>query len=348
MDRRALPVVLAVGLVLVLPALAGCIGGGDGTDGGPAAGNDTDRDDDPVIPPGDDRDDDEDPVEPPPEPEPPTNGTPSFVWLNATDSKERTFGDRNMSLPDPTRHPPLSDGCGQRTDLQQEALATVREESFLLPAPINATLLNESLEVVTFEMTLTANVTWDVAAFDADLCLLGPGGGVLAQDSFGATTDGVTGTRASVTVDTADPALWQEEFTARVFTTVGAPVVGTFDLAFLAAWDIALKMPAPADAGGSTGDVHTVLIGNEVQGPTANYDPDPVRVQVGDSVKWRNVDGTQPHTATRNEGDGQFDTGNLDEGDESARISFTEPGTYSYFCEVHGEDNMSATVIVEE
>lgn len=62
--------------------------------------------------------------------------------------------------------------------------------------------------------------------------------------------------------------------------------------------------------------------------------------EAGGSVTWTN-DGAAPHSAT---GDGgEFDTGVLNSG-ESATITFSTPGTYTYHCSVHPD--MVATVVV--
>ena len=61
------------------------------------------------------------------------------------------------------------------------------------------------------------------------------------------------------------------------------------------------------------------------------YDPEPVQVETGGKVIWQNMDAA-PHTATAD--DGSFDTGTLEEGKLKSE-SFKEPGTYTYFCEIH-------------
>jgi plastocyanin len=72
------------------------------------------------------------------------------------------------------------------------------------------------------------------------------------------------------------------------------------------------------------------------------YDPDPVVVAAGGKVIWQNED-TAPHTATAD--DGSFDTGNLEKGKLKAE-TFKEPGTFTYFCEIH--PTMHGTVEVVE
>lgn len=72
------------------------------------------------------------------------------------------------------------------------------------------------------------------------------------------------------------------------------------------------------------------------------YDPDPVTIEAGGKVIWINRD-SAPHTATAD--DGSFDTETLEEGKLKSE-SFKEPGTYSYFCEIH--PTMKGTVEVVE
>jgi plastocyanin len=72
------------------------------------------------------------------------------------------------------------------------------------------------------------------------------------------------------------------------------------------------------------------------------YDPDPVVVAAGGKVIWQNED-VAPHTATAD--DGSFDTGTLEKGKLKSE-TFKEPGTFTYFCEVH--PTMHGTVEVVE
>ena len=72
------------------------------------------------------------------------------------------------------------------------------------------------------------------------------------------------------------------------------------------------------------------------------YQPDPVVVQVGGKVTWQNQD-TAPHTATAD--DGSFDTGVIEKGKLGSE-TFKEPGTFTYFCEIH--PTMHGTVEVVE
>jgi plastocyanin len=73
------------------------------------------------------------------------------------------------------------------------------------------------------------------------------------------------------------------------------------------------------------------------------FSPDPVVIQVGDTITWTNLDDTL-HSATSDAGVPMaFDTGPLSLSD-SASVTFTTPGTYAYHCSFH---RMSGTIVVE-
>jgi plastocyanin len=63
------------------------------------------------------------------------------------------------------------------------------------------------------------------------------------------------------------------------------------------------------------------------------YSPASVSVAVGDTVTWAN-NGQAQHSATAD--DGSFDTGVFGPGGSRSH-TFTQPGTFSYFCTVHGQ-----------
>lgn len=70
------------------------------------------------------------------------------------------------------------------------------------------------------------------------------------------------------------------------------------------------------------------------------FNPRTVTVHVGATITWTN-DGPSAHTATAR--DGSFDTGLLRKG-ASASHTFSQAGTYTYFCRIH--PFMHGTVIV--
>ena len=74
------------------------------------------------------------------------------------------------------------------------------------------------------------------------------------------------------------------------------------------------------------------------------YEPDPVVVAAGGKVIWQNED-TAPHTATAD--DGSFDTGTLEKGKPKSE-TFKEPGTFTYFCQIHPTMHGTVEVIDKE
>lgn len=83
------------------------------------------------------------------------------------------------------------------------------------------------------------------------------------------------------------------------------------------------------DARSAGRDIQTVT----VEIPGFDFDPDPVRISLGDSVIWENVH-DQAHTAT-GDGDLRFSTGNLAAGEPSEPVTFHEAGTFTYVCALH-------------
>lgn len=97
--------------------------------------------------------------------------------------------------------------------------------------------------------------------------------------------------------------------------------------------------------------IHTIDIGNNTPGIQADYDPSGLEIEVGDGIKWVNRDPTPmiEHTATSmDDAPASFDTGNLAQGEESQVFYFNTTGTYAYFCQVHGADNMRDEFTVVE
>jgi plastocyanin len=76
------------------------------------------------------------------------------------------------------------------------------------------------------------------------------------------------------------------------------------------------------------------------------FNPQVLVIRLGTTVKFANKDEVQ-HTATSDTG--VFDSGFLSKGEEYF-YSFTEPGTYPYYCIPHGGPGgkgMAATIIVQ-
>jgi plastocyanin len=71
------------------------------------------------------------------------------------------------------------------------------------------------------------------------------------------------------------------------------------------------------------------------------YKPDPVRIEEGGKVIWKNEDSV-PHTATAE--DGSFDTGTIEEGKLKSE-TFKEAGTYEYVCSIHPQMHGTVEVV---
>jgi plastocyanin len=76
------------------------------------------------------------------------------------------------------------------------------------------------------------------------------------------------------------------------------------------------------------------------------FAPKEIRVKAGTKVTWKN-EGAKPHTATAD--DSSFDTAIFQPG-EAKSVTFDKPGTYAYYCSLHGAaggSGMAGTVVVE-
>ena len=98
----------------------------------------------------------------------------------------------------------------------------------------------------------------------------------------------------------------------------------------------ALLLAASVMTAPSRAATHAVSVGDGFFAAAA------ITVAVGDTVTWTNDDDS-PHTVTS--GDGTFDSGNLDPGQQFS-FTFTTPGTYAYVCAYHEE--MTGTITVLE
>ena len=102
----------------------------------------------------------------------------------------------------------------------------------------------------------------------------------------------------------------------------------------LAASATALPLLAVTARAASHAAGHSVQIANFAFAPAA------ITVNAGDTVTFTNAD-SAPHTATAD--NGSFDTGTLN-GGQSASLTFSTAGTYTYFCAIH--PNMKGTITV--
>ncbi|MDT0322655.1 cupredoxin domain-containing protein [Streptomyces millisiae] len=104
----------------------------------------------------------------------------------------------------------------------------------------------------------------------------------------------------------------------------------------------AAEPAAPVAAGDdeqpSTMADHVVEIADYAYGPAA------LTVSVGDTVTWVNND-SAPHNVVTTSGPAALESGTLETGD-SWSFTFTEAGTYEYYCSIH--PNMTAAITVVE
>ena len=71
------------------------------------------------------------------------------------------------------------------------------------------------------------------------------------------------------------------------------------------------------------------------------FTPADATVPAGSAIRWTNADGLA-HSVVAD--DGTFASSNIDEG-EAYAFTFSEPGTYPYFCGIH--ESIRGTVTVE-
>jgi plastocyanin len=99
---------------------------------------------------------------------------------------------------------------------------------------------------------------------------------------------------------------------------------------------------APGDAGDASGATITDVAAGvtEVSVVDVAFAPADIEVPVGTTVDWTNED-PFAHTVTAR--DGAFDSGTMDGGAVFSQ-TFSEPGTYHYFCAIH--PSMTGTITV--
>jgi len=94
--------------------------------------------------------------------------------------------------------------------------------------------------------------------------------------------------------------------------------------------------PAPIASPASSGEIVLVEIEDY------EFIPSRVEIEVGDTVRWKNLD-TSPHSVISDEEDEPVDSGRMDRG-AGFRHRFDSPGTFNYECGYH--QNMGGVVIV--
>jgi plastocyanin len=73
-----------------------------------------------------------------------------------------------------------------------------------------------------------------------------------------------------------------------------------------------------------------------------SFQPSTINVQPGTTVRFVNS-GRHTHTVTSN--DNRFDSGDLAPG-ASYSVTFTNPGTFTYYCRHHAREKMQGTIVV--
>jgi plastocyanin len=71
------------------------------------------------------------------------------------------------------------------------------------------------------------------------------------------------------------------------------------------------------------------------------FDPATLNVKVGTQVVWTNTTAV-PHTVTSDTG--SFNTPDNLEKNATFKVTFTKPGTYTYYCNIH--TYMKGTIVV--
>jgi plastocyanin len=73
------------------------------------------------------------------------------------------------------------------------------------------------------------------------------------------------------------------------------------------------------------------------------YVPDPVTVKAGVKIAVSNAD-SAPHTLTEKSASPAFDSGTI-RGKASGSVTFTKPGTFTYYCQFHATMKGTVTVV---
>jgi plastocyanin len=98
--------------------------------------------------------------------------------------------------------------------------------------------------------------------------------------------------------------------------------------------------PAPTSTIPAGTGTHVTIIATKSGHPDALYDPDPIRIRVGQTITWTNTD-SDPHDVSAD--NGSFYSGPIGT-DGSWKWTARHPGTYTYTCTLHPD--MHGTIIV--
>ena len=98
---------------------------------------------------------------------------------------------------------------------------------------------------------------------------------------------------------------------------------------------------APTTAGGAP-----VNSGAKVEIREFDYTPGDITIKANQAVSWTNL-GSAKHTVTADTGQAiTFKSPTLQNGDAAFVQTFATPGSYKYFCSIHGADKMKGTITV--
>jgi plastocyanin len=100
------------------------------------------------------------------------------------------------------------------------------------------------------------------------------------------------------------------------------------------------NLTGPGGGEGTGADVTISIVG---QAGANSYSANPETLTVGQTVAWKNNDGTTAHSATSNDGT-TFDTGLISSGATSAKRTMSTAGSFPYHCTPHPA--MTGTLVV--
>ena len=139
---------------------------------------------------------------------------------------------------------------------------------------------------------------------------------------------------------------------ARRVATVALATAGIALVAASAAAGATSTAAVPAATATAVVEIHSGSCASTIY----CYVPESLTVTVGDTVRWTDVSGS-PHTVTRcttaacdgHDGgtgtDASFTRADVDTGHDFTHV-FSAPGTYNYYCEIHGYIDMKGTIAV--
>jgi len=166
---------------------------------------------------------------------------------------------------------------------------------------------------------------------------------VSAADSLGTTRTLTSPLTVSLASTNPNHAVFDS---ATVHIPTGSSSVST-GVVFDTAGTYTITAALPTGGGYTPGSATTTTTGALVRmiAPTS-FSPASVTIKAGQYVTWRNDDGIA-HTTTSNAGvTPAWSSGNLLPGG-TYQVYFGTPGTYGYYCAIHGAALMSGTVIVQ-